>query len=84
MPDAALLEAAQRVLSDSPLHGEGTRRVWARLRHAGLRTSKERVRRLMREHALSAAGRVGRRPAARAPRTARSSRTGSTRWGAPT
>ena len=44
---------------DSPFHGEGYRKVWARLRHAGLRTSKERVRRLMRENGLSAATRVG-------------------------
>ena len=39
---------------------EGHRKVWARLRHQGLRTSKERVRRLMRESGLSAATRVGR------------------------
>ena len=36
-----------------------TRKVWARLRHQGLRTSKERVRRLMRETGLSAATRRG-------------------------
>jgi len=30
------------------------RKVWARLRHRGVRTSKARVRRLMREHKLSA------------------------------
>ena len=59
MPDAALVEAIRRVLIDSPFHGEGYRKVWARLRHRGLRTSKERVRRLMRENALSAASRVG-------------------------
>ena len=33
---------------------------WARLRHAGRRTSKERVRRLMRENGLQAATRTGR------------------------
>ena len=60
MPDAALVGAIRRVLTDSPFHGEGYRKVWARLRHAGLRTSKERVRRLMRENGLSAATRVGR------------------------
>ena len=48
------------MLTESPFHGEGYRKVWARLRHAGLRTSKERVRRLMRENGLSAATRVGR------------------------
>ena len=36
-----------------------TRKVWARLRHAGLRSSKERVRRLMRETGLAAATRTG-------------------------
>ena len=65
MDDAALVEAIRQVLADSLFHGEGYRKVWARLRHAGLRTSKERVRRLMRENGLSAASRVGR---ARGPR----------------
>ena len=60
MPDAALVEAIRGVLSNSPFHGEGYRKVWARLRHAGLRSSKERVRRLMRENGLSAAARTGR------------------------
>jgi putative transposase len=59
MPDAALVEAIRQTLADSPFHGEGYRKVWAWLRHAGLRTSKERVRRLMRENGLSA-GRTGR------------------------
>jgi transposase InsO family protein len=59
MPDAALVEAIRRVLIDSPFHGEGYRKVWARLRHQGLRTSKERVRRLMRENGLSATTRTG-------------------------
>ena len=60
MDDVGLVTAIRRVLTDSPFHGEGYRKVWARLRHAGLRTSKERVRRLMRENGLSAASRVGR------------------------
>ena len=59
MPDAALVEAIRGVLLASPFHGEGYRKVWARLRHQGLRSSKERVRRLMRENGLSAATRVG-------------------------
>lgn len=59
MPDAALVEAIRGVLIASPFHGEGYRKVWARLRHQGLRTSKERVRRLMRENGLSAATRRG-------------------------
>ena len=60
MPDAALVDAIRGVLLASPFHGEGYRKVWARLRHAGLRTSKERVRRLMRENGLSAPARTGR------------------------
>lgn len=60
MSDDALVEAIRRVLTDSPFHGEGYRKVWARLRHAGLRTLKERVRRLMRENGLAAAPRTGR------------------------
>ncbi len=60
MPDAALIDAIRQVLTDSPFHGEGYRKVWARLRHQGLRTSRERVRRLMRENGLAAAIRTGR------------------------
>src|SRR3712207_7297863 len=40
-------------------HGEGHRKVWARLRHAGVRTSKRRVLRLMGAHGLLAPSRVG-------------------------
>jgi putative transposase len=83
MPDVALVEAIRRVLIDSPFHGEGYRKVWARLRHQDLRTSKERVRRLMRENGLLAATRTG-SPAARATTTARSSRRQSTGCGEPT
>ena len=59
MADAALAERVRAVLSASPFHGEGHRKVWARLRHAGVRTSKRRVLRLMREHGLLAPSRVG-------------------------
>ena len=65
MPDAALVEAIRAVLAASPFHGEGHRKVWARLRHAGLRTSRRRVLRLMGEHDLLAPTRVG---APRGPR----------------
>jgi transposase InsO family protein len=57
--DATLLGHIRKVLADSPFHGEGYRKVWARLRFQGMRTSKERVRRLMREHGLQAPHRVG-------------------------
>jgi putative transposase len=60
MPDAALVAAIRALLAASPFHGEGHRKVWARLRFAGIRTSKRRVLRLMREHDLLAPGRVGR------------------------
>jgi putative transposase len=59
MPDAALVEAIRAVLAASPFHGEGHRKVWARLRHGGVRTSKRRVLRLMGEHDLLAPSRVG-------------------------
>jgi transposase InsO family protein len=49
----------RRVLAESPFHGEGYRKVWARLRHRGIRTASERVRRLMREHRLQAPRRGG-------------------------
>src|SRR3982750_768241 len=66
MPDAALVDAIRAVLTASPFHGEGHRKVWARLRVAGVRTSKRRVLRLMRENNLLAPSRVG---APRGPRT---------------
>jgi transposase InsO family protein len=60
MPDEALVETIRKLLADSPFHGEGYRKIWARLRFAGIRTSKRRVLRLMRAHDLLAPGRVGR------------------------
>ena len=65
MPDAELLEAIRAVLAASPFHGEGHRKVWARLRHGGVRTSRRRVLRLMREAGLLAPSRTG---APRGPR----------------
>jgi len=59
--DEELVTYARQALQESPFHGEGYRKVWARLRFKGIRTSKERVRRLMREHGLQAPHRVGRR-----------------------
>jgi putative transposase len=57
--DEDLVGHIRRVLAESPFHGEGYRKVWARLRHQGLRTASERVRRLMREHHLQAPRRGG-------------------------
>ncbi len=59
MPDADLVVAIRAVLAASPFHGEGHRKVWARLRFAGVRTSRRRVLRLMREHGLLAPSRTG-------------------------
>ena len=59
MPDTALLEAIRAVLAASTFHGEGHRKVWARLRMKGVRTARRRVLRLMREHDLLAPSRVG-------------------------
>ena len=59
MPDADLVDAIRTALATSPFHGEGHRTVWARLRHRGIRTSRRRVLRLMREHGLLAPSRSG-------------------------
>jgi putative transposase len=60
MADAALVEAIRALLTASPFHGEGHRKLWARLRFAGVRTSRRRVLRLTREHGLLAHQRPGR------------------------
>jgi transposase InsO family protein len=60
-----LLAHIRAQILSSRLHGEGYRKIWARLRHAGIRTSARRVRRLMRQHGLLAPHRVG-RPTGRA------------------
>ena len=58
-PDDVLVGHLGRMLEASPFHGEGYRKAWAKLRVEGIRTSQERVRRLMREHDLQAPHRVG-------------------------
>src|SRR6187397_1747289 len=60
MSDGDLVAAIRQLLTDSPFHGEGYRKLWARLRFAGIRTSRRRVLRLMREHGLLAHQRAGR------------------------
>lgn len=57
--DQVLVDHIRQVLAESPFHGEGYRKVWAKLRVKEIRTSKERVRRLMRQHGLQAPQRVG-------------------------
>ena len=51
-PDDDLVERIKSILKTSYFIGEGYRKVWARLRFENTRTSKERVRRLMRENNL--------------------------------
>lgn len=58
--DAALVEHIRLQILASRFHSEGYRKIWARLRHAGIRTSARRVRRLMGAHGLLAPHRVGR------------------------
>jgi len=57
--DTELVNRIRGVLADSPFHGEGYRKVWAKLRFSGIRTSKERIRRLMHQHGLQAPQRAG-------------------------
>lgn len=59
--DEELVEQIKGVIKDSPFHAEGYRKVWARLRFRGTRTSKRRVLRLMREKGLLAPHRLGNR-----------------------
>jgi transposase InsO family protein len=57
--DSELVAEISAVLEAAPFLGEGHRKVWARLRWQGVRTSKARVLRLMREAQLLAPSRVG-------------------------
>lgn len=59
MSDADLAARIRTLLAGSSFHGEGYRKVWARLRHAGVRTSPRRALRVMREHDLLAHQRAG-------------------------
>jgi putative transposase len=59
LADDALLVEIRRVLAASRFHGEGHRKIWARLRVDGVRTSKRRVLRLTRAHGLLAPSRAG-------------------------
>ncbi len=78
MTDDALAEEIRRLLRDSPFHGEGHRKLWARLRFEGIRTSRRRV--LCGSRASTACWRTSAPAglAARRPTTARSRPGGST------
>src|SRR2546425_751326 len=57
--DAGLVGAIRAVLAATPFHGEGYRKVRARLAHRGLAVGGKRVLRLMRQHQLLAPRRLG-------------------------
>ena len=52
LSDEELLGEIRRLLAEPVFTGEGYRKIWARLRHQGIRTCKDRVLRLLREHQL--------------------------------
>ena len=45
--DATLVEHNKRVIAESRFTGEGYRKIWARLRFSGIRSSPGRIRRLI-------------------------------------
>jgi len=50
--DEELVVEIRKLLAEPVFTGEGYRKIWARLRHQGVRTSKDRVLRLLRQHQL--------------------------------
>jgi len=48
--DEELVAEIRQLLAEPVFTGEGYRKIWARLRYKGVRTSKDRVLRLLREH----------------------------------
>lgn len=50
--DEELVREIRNLLAAPVFTGEGYRKIWARLRHQGVRTSKDRILRLLREHQL--------------------------------
>jgi len=52
LSDSELIGAIRQLLDEAAFNGEGYRKVWARLRHQGIRTSKDRVLQVLRENQL--------------------------------
>src|SRR3954451_5794907 len=50
--DAEMVTALRQLFDEAVFSGEGYRKIWARLRHQGIRTSKDRVLHLLRENQL--------------------------------
>ena len=63
--DSELAEHIRGQIEASRFHGEGYRKLWAKLRFAGVRASPRRVRRVMGEHAGPPSDWSGRGQAAR-------------------
>jgi putative transposase len=59
--DAELADHIRQQIAASGFHGEGYRKIWARLRYNGVRASSRRVRRVMGENGLLAPHRTERR-----------------------
>ena len=66
LTDQEILDAVRDAIADSPWVGEGHRKMWAYLRSKGIRTRRDRVLRVMREHDLLAPSRRGSPPGPRA------------------
>jgi putative transposase len=60
--DEQLAEEIRSILREAVFVGEGYRKIWARLRHRGIRVWKERVLRVMRENQLLSPYRQPARP----------------------
>ena len=60
--DDVLIQHIRAMIMDYCFHGEGYRKVWARLRFEDIRTSPRRVLRLMRENSLLSHQRKSRHP----------------------
>jgi transposase InsO family protein len=62
LSDSDLAEHIREVITQAVFVGEGYRKIWARLRHRGVRVWKERVLRVMRENQLLSPQRQPNRP----------------------
>jgi hypothetical protein len=60
--DSELVRHIREVITESSFHGEGYRKVWARLRMKHVHSSRRRVLRLMRENHLQATQRPSSHP----------------------
>ena len=58
LSDEELVAEIKQILAASVFAGEGYRKIWARLRHNGVRTCKDRVLRLLRQHQLLSPARL--------------------------